>query len=309
LQWDLDVDMVCTGSGVAGLASAIAGGDLGGDVFVAGSPRADVSGEPVAALRRQSEARSEHPWLDTGVSDLETTDYLAALSSDLGPGDRPSDAGLPISVVHEVPVEPGLTVAPFYGAKLREWTARCLASPYGFLHTRLSDWWTTTLHTLDGETIEVAEIGSMTTDPDNGGLLDWLGAQARDRGIEIQPDCALHRIVFEDGDAVGAVFATPDGPLAVHARYGVTVTTGSPTAAAPPHHVATAGAPMRVCLVSRYASRFGRVELLTSQPPATESAAACGSGSRPLHVNLHETQGESPVWRCSWGAGYPRPDQ
>ena len=121
--------------------------------------------------------------------------------------------------------------------------------------------------------IEVAEIGSMSPDFDNvsGSVLDWLDRAGSAIGnIEIQPNCSLQRIVFEEGEAIGVVFSTPDGPLAVHARHGVTVATGSPRVNTPsPHRFRSDGAAdLRVCLVSRHASRFGRLELLTSDPIA-----------------------------------------
>jgi hypothetical protein len=309
LKWDLDVDMVCTGSGAAGLATAIAGADLGGEVFVAQAPRNDTASEPLGALHAQS--GQLHPWLGPEVCDPETTDYLAALSSDSGPLRlEVREAALPISVVRELPVEQTRTVPPFFGERLRDWTARCLASPYGFLHTRLADDWSTTMYTDAGEPIEVTEIGVLTTDSgasDNLAvtLLDFLREQVRARAVEIHPDCALQRIVFEDGEAVGVVFATGDGPLAVRARFGITVATGPQTDAAPPQQPAAIEPVMRVCLVSRQASRFGRVELLTSKGPAGEAASTCQQDRLQLRANLRETQGESPVWRCAWGDGYP----
>ncbi len=304
MNWDLEVDMVCTGSGAAGLATAISAVDYGGDVFVAASPQSDNADDAFHAplgLR--------HPWLGPHVLDLETNNYLAALSSDLGPvrvGER--DADLPICVVHELPIESRSPIAPFFGDRLGEWAARCLASPYGFLHTRVSDWRTTTLHTTDGETIEVAEIGSISPDPANvgGSVLDWVATRAHDRGIEVQPDCSLHRIVFEEGDVVGAAFTTPDGPLAIRTRFGVTVATDSTRVnAAPPQQPSAGENALRVCLVSRHASRFGRLELLTSEPLAREAPPLCEQVNRRLQVNLRETQGDSPTWRCARGDGYP----
>jgi len=308
VNWDLDVDMVCTGSGPAGLATAISAVDFGGDVFVAASPAdgpAGGAGVPVSVG-----AGRLHSWLGSRVLDPETTDYFVALSSDLGPfGHGASDIDVPICVVHETPAGPGRAVAPFFGAELREWAARCLASPYGYLHTRVSDWRTTTLHTADGETIEVAEIGSMRPDPDNVGasVLDWLGAQARDRSIEVQPDCALQRIVFEDGEATGAVFSTPDGELAIRTRHGVTIATGSPqlSGETPDMPSAAGDSTLRVCLVGRHASRFGRVELLTSEPVARDGLSACRPVNRQLHVSLRETRVHSPTWRCGSVDGYP----
>ena len=301
MDWDLEVDVVCTGAGAAGLATAISVGVLGGEVFIA-----DCSaGAPVPAG-----GDGMHPWLGTGVGDTETDAYLASLSSDLGPFRRSvRDIAVPISVVHQPPLASGRNVAPFVGSRLRDWAARCLASSYGYLYTRVANWHTTTLHTADGELIEVAEIGSITPDPfDVGGsVLDWLTAEAHDRNVAIEPDCALQRIVFEDGYAVGAVFTTSDGTLAIRARNGVTVVApSSPNVrATAPRQPFTDDATMRVCLVTRYASRFGRVELLTSNPLARCAPSTCGPANRALHVNMHETQAHSVASRCGKVHGYP----
>ena len=101
----------------------------------------------------------------------------------------------------------------------------------------------------------------------SGSVYEWLTAQARDRGIGVHPGSSLQRIVFEDGAVLGAVFSTPDGPLAIRARHGVTVATGGPqTSAAAQYQLPTGDTALRVCLVGQTASRFGRVELLTSEP-------------------------------------------
>jgi hypothetical protein len=305
--WDEEVDVVCTGSGIAGLAHAVAVVDMGGEVFVANS-RGDIepSGSSVAV---RSHVDRLH-WLDVDVPDPETNEYFAALSSDLGPLTRSArDVDAPIRVVdHAEPVDPRGAVAPFVGARLRDWAARCLVSPYGYLYTRLSDWHSTTLRTVDGESLEVAEIGSITPDPADigGSVLDWLTAQARDRRIEVHQATSLQRIVFEDGDAVGAEFATLDGPLAVRARHGVTVASGGPQV------IMAAGQPLpaddatlRVCLVGQTASRFGRVELLTSEPVAMHAASACRPVNRLLHDNLRETHSHLQTWRCGKVNRYP----
>jgi hypothetical protein len=301
--------MVCTGSGAAGLATAISAIDFGGDVFVAASPAGGPAGG--AGVPVSVGAGRLHPWIGSYVLDSDTTDYLAALSSDLGPFGRGAAAEIdvPICVVHEAPVGSSRTVAPFFGTELREWAARCLASPYGFLHTRVSDWRTTTLRTADGEAIEVAEIGSMQPDPENIGasVFDWLAAQARDRRIEVVPDCSLQRIVFEEGEATGAVLSTPDGVLAIRTRHGVTIANGSPQLSGETLYMAASAgdSALRVCLVSRHASRFGRVELLTSEPVVRDALSTCRPMNRQLHVNLHETQVHSPTWRCGSVDGYP----
>ena len=82
MDWDEEVDVVTTGSGVAGLAHAIAVVDMGGDVFVADSRSyARSSGASVAVRSRVDQLH----WLQVNVEDPDTNEYFAALSSDLGP--------------------------------------------------------------------------------------------------------------------------------------------------------------------------------------------------------------------------------
>jgi hypothetical protein len=303
VNWDLDVDVVCTGFGVAGLASAVAVFDLGATVFATASlgigTTADASAIPAERLNL---------WDPADFADPATSAYLAALSSDVGlVRQHARSADVPISVVRDVPAEAGHTIAPFVGARLRDWAARCLASPYGFLHTRLSDFGTTTQRIADGERIEVAEIGSMSPDDCAGGsVFDWVAVQAHDRGIQLQPDCTLQRLVIEDGDAVGAVFDTPLGELAVHARYGITIATSNPRLdTIAPQRVRAGGADVKVCLVGRQASRFGRLELITSEPLASRPMSPCRPDIRQVHAGLRQTRGQTPVARCAWGDGYP----
>ena len=110
--------------------------DVGGEVFVA-SPR-DEAGAGGAAVAVRSRVDSLH-WLDIDTSDPDTNEYFAALSSDLGPLTRSArDADVPIRVVdHAEPVDPRGVVMPFVGARLRDWAARCLVSPYGYLYSRV----------------------------------------------------------------------------------------------------------------------------------------------------------------------------
>ena len=303
--WDEEVDVVCTGSGVAGLANAISTVDVGGDVFVA-----DSSGDRAGVTSARARVDRLHPWLGVDVGDPETNDYFAALSSDLGPLSTSTwDVDVPIRVVRQpVRVDSGVTVAPFVGARLREWASRCLASPYGYVNTRLRDWQSTALHTADGEMIEVAEIGTMSPEPGNvgGSVYEWLTARAHERGIGVHPGSSLQRIVFEDGAVLGAVFSTPDGPRTIRARHGVTVATGGPQiSTAAQDRLPAADTTLRVCLVGQTASRFGRVELLTSEPLAQSATSTCRPANHQLHASLHETHDHSHTWRCGKVDGYP----
>ena len=305
MNWDEEVDVVSTGAGIAGLAHAVAVVDNGGEVFVADS-RGDIEpgGASVAVRSRVDRLH----WLQVDVPDPETSEYFAALSSDLGPLTRSArDRDLPIRLMdHVEPVDPRGAIAPFVGGRLRDWAARCLVSPYGYLYTRVSDWRSTTLRTVDGDALEVAEIGSVTPDPANvgGSILDWLTAEAEDRCIDVHKVTSLQRIVFEEGDVVGAVFTTPDGPLALRARQGVIVASGGRQAAlaAGQPLPAVTGA-LRVCLVGQTASRFGRLELLTSEPLHRPAASNCRAVNRQLHASLHDTQSHLQTWRCRKGNG------
>ena len=310
MKWDAEVDVVCTGAGVAGLARSVAVVGMGGEVFVASSRGGARTGGGSVAVRSRVDRLH---WLDLNVSDPETIAYFTALSSDLGPLARSArDVDLPIRVVDNAkPVDTRGPVPPFFGARLRDWAARCLVSPYGYLSTQVADWQSTSLRTLDGESIEVAEIGAIRPDPDNvgGSVMDWLTAQARDRGIEVHHATSLERIVFEEGEVLGAEFMTPGGPLAVRARHGVTVAAGGPLPAMAAGQPVPADATLRLCLVSQAASRFGRLELLTSEPLTKSAASTCRSMSRRLAVNMRETHTRLQTWRCGKVDGYPSPGQ
>ena len=161
-------------------------------------------------------------------------------------------------------------------------------------YTRASRRGSTTMRSRDGGAIEVIEVGSFESGAlefQGSALTDWLGARARDRCIEIHAASPLQRIVFEDGEVVGAVVATPDGPYAVRARHGVAVAPGGPLVSTVTRHELLAGhATARLCLVSRTASRFGRLELLTTEPLAQRPASTCRPTNRRLHASLHETR-------------------
>lgn len=299
MNWDLYVDTVCVGAGVAGLATAISVVDRGGSVFVAAPPEPNPSFDDPTGDRL-------HRWLGTRILDAETNRYLAALASDLGPFRRVlREHGMPVSVpvtiVRAAPTAPARAVTPFVGARLRAWAARCLASPSGFVRTQVTDRRWAELHTVDGELIEVIDVGSMTPTSEDaaGSLFDWLVATALDRGIRVWPDFGLQRIVFEAGQAVGAVFATPRGPVTVRAERGVTLSSGGPSGRIPVRQPAWAvDEPTRVCLVSRRASRFGRVELLASGCGLPTTAPACRADIRRVHAKLHESPSRLAVYRC-----------
>jgi hypothetical protein len=286
MQWDDEVDIVCTGSGVGGLATAIAAVDAGFDVYVADAPAIEIG-------------------------DDETSRYLRELSQDLlaGAGAAPATA-TPISVIDDL-APADLTprrVDPFIGSGLADWAADCLASPYGFLFSRVTERKAVTMRSSRGEPFEVTAIGSIQTGPDlpNVVLDEWLSAQAYRRGIDVIPDSPLQRIVFEEGDAVGAVLGTASGLRAVRARGGVLVSTGGHDAGAVLPCDFPECVTLQVSVLRKAPSRFGRVELLTGRPPVGTRHTTCRPMLRHLRDNARETrQRRSPNWRCGELHGYP----
>ena len=282
MHWDERVDILCTGSGLGGLATAIAAVDAGVDVLVADS----------AGLE---------------VEDAETNRYFGELSQDLCvPVNRAAAVDAPIRDDLAPAAPASQRVEPFVGSRLQDWAASCLASPYGFLYSRVRERRAVTMLSSRGESFEVAAIGSIELRPDQPKvvLADWLSAQARDRGIEVCTDSPLQRIVFEGGRVLGAVLDTPSGPCAVRARHGVFVATGG-------HELGAAcdlpeTATLHVSLVRQAASRFGRVELLTTQPQAGIPYTSCRPVNRRLTDAARETRkSRSPYWRCGELHWYP----
>jgi len=274
MMWDDEVDVVCCDAGFGALASAIVAVDAGLEVFVA---RPD----------RRANPESPATWREVG--DRETREYFEALTADVNPNVRSGpETAIAVRALSDLtPVQPASPVEPFYGARLRDWTAQCLASPYGLLYTRVSDRGTTPMKTGTGAQIEVKSVGALGTD---GGVSlvsavnEWLLTQASHR--DIRPDGAtLQRIVFEEGEVVGAVIDRADGPLAVRARHGVALSIGTPIEStghdptpADTNYLGDQGLPLQVCLGGHSASRFCRVELLAAEPTKSLSrAASCNS--------------------------------
>jgi choline dehydrogenase-like flavoprotein len=258
VHWDKVVDVVCIGAGPGALATAIVAVDAGLEVFVAESGGAEDAN--AGSLPRR---------LSTDVLDGDTIEYLDSLTQDLGPLSRPAwDVEAPVRVLAEPSqVELGRgAVETFFGARLGGWAAQCLASPYGVLYTAVSDRNMSPMRSRAGGTIEAAIIGSFELDPELPGsaLADWMSAQAKERGIEVHAASPLRRLVFEDGQVVGAVLATPAGPCAIRGRRGVVLGTGGNVPACPPRHLPAGQTTMQVAVVSQTASRFGRLELLAT---------------------------------------------
>ncbi|WP_299564897.1 hypothetical protein [uncultured Mycolicibacterium sp.] len=256
MDWDLVVDVVSVGGGAGTLAGAIAAHDADAELFVA------VAGDGPDPVRAADPAP---PWYGAGLDDPRTVEYLAALVGDLEPVTEVPDTGVPVRAVAEPHAERGRTVEPFFGARLRDWAARCVSSPYGVLHTRVAGRGGVPARTAEGEAIEVLTLGRVRPPGDlwQLDLADWLAREVRERDIEVHPSARLNRLVFEADEVVGAVIDTPGRSWAVGARHGVTI--APPWAPARPltrRDVPGGTDTVRIALVGQAASRFGRVEVL-----------------------------------------------
>jgi hypothetical protein len=241
-QWDDVVDVICAGAGPGALAHAIWCADL------------DLDVEFVDAE------------LSSQTTDPDTAAYLESMTDDLGP---PMDRNLELAVLHAKPVVVSVdrraTIEPFFGSRLRDFSARCVASPFGVIFSKVPDNMTP-LH-AGGETIRAAVLGDYRpeTDRPGGELAEWLRGQADERGLLDQDDTALRRLVFEYGRVAGAELSTPQGSRLVRATMGVALSIGPmPGSAEWPVQPKFPSGAAQLAVVSRTASRFGLVELLYS---------------------------------------------
>ncbi|WP_167107105.1 FAD-binding protein [Mycobacterium sp. DL592] len=245
LYWDDVVDVICAGSGPGALAHAILCADLGLSVVFADA----VS--------------------PADLADEDTLEYLQAMIDDLGSLPRvPGNLELPLTrAVPEPPVTPKkgkhATIAPFVGSRLRDWALQCAVSPFGVIYSGVPDGMIP-MRSESGTAIRAAVLGGYRPNADRPGpaLAAWLAEQAREREIE-GDGAAIQRLVFEDGRVAGAAIEGPSGVRLVRALEGVALSTGPmPGGAEWPAQPELRDIDVQVAIVSRSASRFGRVELL-----------------------------------------------
>lgn len=241
-QWDDVVDVICAGAGLGALAHAIWCADLDLDVELAD---AELSSDAI---------------------DPDTAAYLASMTEDLGPA---VDRDLRLAVAYAKPVvvnkDRKATIEPFFGSRLRDFSARCVASPFGVVYSQVPDGMTS-MHSA-GETIRVAVLGDFRPETDCPGaeLAEWLRGQADERGLLDDTGTALQRLIFEYGRVAGAELSTPSGSRLVRAVVGVALSIGPiPDSGDWPIQKKLSDGAAQVAVVSRTASRFGLVELLHS---------------------------------------------
>jgi hypothetical protein len=241
VEWDDEVDIVCVGTGSAALAAAVAADADGLDVLLTDG-RGASDAETVAGR--------------LGLTD-DSAEYLDSVTEDTGPlGHADASAELTVCRTGE-PLLPALGAGvSFSGAALRDWAAACLASPHGLLRTAVAG--------ADAAAVRVGTIEAGV--PVDIGR--WLLDHSRYLGITAREQTSLGGLVFADGQVVGAVVDTPDGPSLVRAVGGVVVPTGAGVWLP---HLATEGlgglggaATVDLVVLTRPFSRFARLGLLVS---------------------------------------------
>lgn len=302
-MWDTEVDVAVIGAGMGGVANAIATVDAGGEVLVADAIPAR-RGEP-SAVRLRERLDAKRGWLVHETVDLETAGYFASVCEGIPELAHLRDARFDDAVPHRIARNLsqdeafGQPVETFVGARLPGWAAQCIASPYGLLYTSMRDWRSTTMKSGNGDTIEAHSIGTIEWADGfgDGTLRQWLTTQAQERDIEVEAGSTLDRIVFEEGAIAGVVLSTPEGPLAVRTRAGITFAPRDEDVDL--HDAATAaGDRLQVCIVGRTASRFGRLELMATEPTGPTRPTCTGS-RRQVREGMHDArQASLEGWRC-----------
>jgi glycine/D-amino acid oxidase-like deaminating enzyme len=259
-------DVICIGAGSAGLAAAIAAADAGLSVFVADGRRRTLQ---TAGTDADSWATVIQRHWGAEEFDGPTTAYLHQLTHDLGSPRRSHVQGhLPIGCVESFD-EPVFdrrgAVPPFHGHQNAHWARDCLTSPYALIFSRVSPLEMSEVRMQDGSTIRAGEVAAIPSTRRSGMTLrQWLRDMAKERGVRIHATGTIQRLLFSNGQPVGAEFETADGIRQIRASRGVLMGTSSSTAddllAMNPASVLRNG---RLSLVSRNASRFARLELLT----------------------------------------------
>ena len=247
VAWDEVVDVICVGSSPGVLAYAICcvAADL--DVVLVGA-----AGEPdpqtaawYAAMTEDLPAPTEGlpvPRLNPG-REITTEDRHAFSLARLVPIPAPTGKRV--------------TLEPFVGEHLRQWSAHCAQSPFGVMFTQVPDL-LVPMRTQDGESVtavSIGDFGSAKSRARDDGLEGWLLHEAAEMDL-LGPENVVAAMVLEGGRIAGVHL--DDGSL-IAASGGLAL----PVGAAAPHSPLPADADdLVVAILGRPAGRFATVDLL-----------------------------------------------
>jgi hypothetical protein len=271
-QWDHEVDVVCIGAESSVLAAALVADNADLDVYSATTEATAAGGDLAAALSYRG-------------GDGQTTKHLAGFDYAFSGVSRAQGLWPVRAVEGAVPPRPHRrgAIEPFFGAALEQWAHHCAAAPNGLVYNRVTRRQMAEMRSsARGEKIEAAVVGSVELSPASPAvsLRRWLRDRAAEAGLVPDTGVRLVKLVFEDGVA-GVVIDTADGPLAVRARENLIVGLGDgPAERTRPLISATEPVTVDVSLVSKAASRFGELEIIT----------APGDDDRLLFVDTPEVE-------------------
>ncbi len=253
--WDHEVDVLCIGAEGGVLAAGVAAACAGLDTYLGITAPAEPEGDVANSLCY-------------GGGDRTTTKHLAGFDYAFAEDRRRTQ--WPVRAIEDIDPTPRSRnrgpLEPFFGAALEQWAHRCAAAPNGVLYDRVRNRQMTEMRTARGEKVEAAVIGSLPLGPDLPALSlsTWLKSRAAAVGVRPDTEVRLVRLIFEDGLA-GALLDTADGVKAVRANENLIIGVGDPvTVRRQPLISGTAPMTARVCLVSKAASRFGELEIVTA---------------------------------------------
>lgn len=211
MDWDAEVDVLCIGAGIGGLATAIAAVDAAADVMVTGALlRADdgrwVRGNEVrcATLGAVLDARIDAFGVPRGVADEEPEPESgdAGESGEVHPAEPVADQQLDVTAVYfaavtaEVDADVSVqlsngrsvptrtvreltesethsrSIETFFGAGLLDWARVCLGSATGALYSTVRGWTAETLRDSAGTTLRLSSLGPIEWNAGDG--LDQL---------------------------------------------------------------------------------------------------------------------------------------
>lgn len=269
-RWNHEVDVVCIGTEGGVLAAGLVATNAGLGVFL-GISECTAAGSDLAAS------------LGYRGGDGLTTKHLAGFDYAFSGAGR-TQSGWPVRAV-ESAVPPRShrrgAIEPFFGAELEQWAHRCAAAQNTLIYNRVTKRQMTEMRSRS-EKVEVAVVGSVELGPDRAALSlhRWLRTQATEADLVPETDVRLVRLVFEDGVA-GALIETQGGVLAVCAMENLIICVGdSSMAHTHPLVSATESVTANISLVTKAASRFGELEIVTGT----------GDDNRLLFVDASEAE-------------------
>ncbi len=255
-QWDHEVDVISIGAEASVLAAGVVAVTAGFDVYLGLSEPSAGGGDLAASLSYRG-------------ADRQTTEHLSGFDYAFDRVGRRQTLW-PVRAVEDIAPPPRPhrgALKPFFGASLEKWARRCAAAPNGVLYDRVGKRQMTEMRTSTrGEKVEAAVVGSVRLSPDLPALslIGWLNEQAIAAGLQPRTGVRLVKLIFAENRLAGAVIDTPEGMQTVGARTNFIIGIGDPlTEHTPPLVSGSEPVTVHVCLVSKAASRFGELEIIT----------------------------------------------